>query len=140
MLLEKGVNLLSNRLPKVIGPKTRAIIDYAAIAGPFFVIAGVAWKRHRRAAITSLACGIAETAIAALTDYPGGVGKVISYPTRAKIDAGTAAAIGSLPNAVGFAHEWPAWVFRGRALGMAAVAGLTDYTGADRHHTRYQAA
>jgi hypothetical protein len=140
MLMEKGVNLLSNKLPKVISPKTRAIIDYAAIAGPFFLIAGVAWKRHRRAAITALACGVAETTIAMLTDYPGGVGKVISYPTRGKIDAGMAAAIGSLPNAVGFADEWPAWVFRGRALGMATMTGLTDYSGTRREHPRYQAA
>jgi hypothetical protein len=141
MLMEKGVNLLSNKLPKVISPKTRAILDYAAIAGPFFVIAGVAWKRHRRAAITSLACGVAETTIAMLTDYPGGVGKVISYPTRAKIDAGIAVAIGSLPNAVGFAEEWPAWVFRGRALGLATIAGLTDYSGVHTaRHPRYRAA
>lgn len=140
MLLEKGVNLLSNNLPKVISPKARAIIDYAAVAGPFFLIAGVTWKRHRRAAVASLACGIAETAVAMLTDYPGGVGKVISYPTRAKIDAGIAAAIGSLPNAAGFANEWPAWIFRGRALGLATLAGLTDYGVEERHHPRYQAA
>jgi hypothetical protein len=33
MLMEKGVNLLSNNLPKVLSPKTHAIIDYAVVAG-----------------------------------------------------------------------------------------------------------
>jgi len=142
MLLEKGVNLLSNNLPKVISPKTHAIIDYAVVAGGFFAIAGVAWKRHKPAAIASLICGIGETTVAMLTDYPGGVGiNAIDFPTHGKIDAGIAAAVGSLPNLMEFTDEWPAWFFRSHALAIATVTGLTDFTGQrPAIRRRYQAA
>jgi hypothetical protein len=143
MLMEKGVNLLSNNLPKVISPKTHAIIDYAVVAGGFFAVAGVAWKKHKTAAVASLICGIAETTIAMLTDYPGGVGvNAISFPTHGKIDAGTAAVFGTMPNLMGFADEWPGWFFRTHALAQATVTGLTDFTGEREsiRRPRYRAA
>lgn len=132
MLMEKGVNLLSNNLPKVISPKTHAIIDYAVVAGGFFAIAGAAWKRHKPAAVASLICGVAETTVAMLTDYPGGVAKVIDFPTHGKIDAGFAAVVGTMPNLMGFTDEWPVWFFRSHALAMATVTGMTDFTGEAR--------
>lgn len=132
MLMEKGVNLLSNNLPKVISPKTHAIIDYAVVAGGFFAVAGIAWRKHKGAAIASLICGISETTVALLTDYPGGVAKVIDFPTRGKIDAGFSGVVGTMPNLLGFTDEWPAWFFRSHALAMATVTGLTDFTGEAR--------
>lgn len=135
MLMEKGVNLLSNNLPKVLSPKTHAIIDYAVVAGGFFAVAGLAWKNHKRAAVASLICGIAETTVAMLTDYPGGVAKVIDFPTQGRIDAGFSAVVGTMPNLMGFNDEWPAWFFRSHALAMATVTGLTDFTG-ERHADR----
>ncbi len=141
MLMEKGVNLLANKLPKVINPKTHAIIDYAVVAGGFFAVAGIAWKNHKRAAVASLICGLAETTVAMLSDYPGGVAKVISFEKQGQIDAGFAAVVGSMPNLMGFSDEWPAWFFRSHALAMATVTGLTDYTGEGRvGKPRYQAA
>lgn len=142
MLMEKGVNLLSNNLPKVLSPKTHAIIDYAVIAGGFFAVAALAWKKHRRAAVASLICGIGETTVAMLTNYPGGVAKVIDFPTQGRIDAGFAAVVGTMPNLMGFSDEWPAWFFRSHALAMATVTGMTDFTGETRHrgHENYRAA
>jgi hypothetical protein len=141
MLMEKGVNLLSNNLPKVISPKTHAIIDYAVVAGGFFAIAGAAWKRHKSAAVASLICGVAETTVNMLTDYPGGVAKVIDFPTHGKIDAGFAAVVGTMPNLMGFTDEWPAWFFRSHAIAMATVTGMTDFTGERAElHRRYRAA
>jgi hypothetical protein len=64
-----------------------------------------------------------------LTDYPGGVAKVIDFPTQGRIDAGFAAAVGAMPNLMGFSDEWPAWFFRSHALAMATVTGMTDFTG-----------
>lgn len=135
MLMEKGVNLLSNNLPKVISPKTHAIIDYAVVAGGFFTVAALAWKSHKRAAVSSLICGIAETTTAMLTDYPGGVVRVIDFPTHGRIDAGFAAFVGTMPNLLGFKDEWPASFFRSHALAMAAVTGMTDFTG-ERQYSR----
>lgn len=141
MLMEKGVNLLANKLPKVIDPKTHAIIDYAVVAGGFFAVAGLAWKNHKRAAVASLICGIAETAVAMLSNYPGGVAKVISFEKQGEIDAGFAAVVGTMPNMMGFSDEWPAWFFRSHALAMATVTGLTDFKGETRvGHETYQAA
>lgn len=141
MLMEKGVNLLSNKLPKVISPKTHAIIDYAVVVGGFFAITAIAWKSHKRAAIASLICGIAETTVAMLTDYPGGVAKVVSFPVHGQIDAGFAAVVGTMPNMMGFSDEWPAWFFRTHALAMASVTGMTDFTGQARlREPSYEAA
>src|SRR5207302_8445469 len=71
-LMNKGVQMITERMPKVISPRTRAILDYSTAAG-FFLGAALFWRSHKRAAIASLACGIAEAGTAMMTDYPGGV-------------------------------------------------------------------
>jgi hypothetical protein len=124
-LAEIGARALSNRLPKVISPKTHAIIDYAT-AGTFFLMAGLMWKRHKRAAIAALACGINETTNSMITEYPGGVADVISFPTHLKIDAGFAGVVASLPNLLGFTDEWPSIYFRSQGMAIAATAGMSE--------------
>ncbi len=124
-LAEIGARALSNRLPKVISPKTHAIIDYAT-AGAFFLMTGLMWKRHKRAAISALACGINQTTNAMLTDYPGGVAGVISFPTHLRMDAGFAGVVTSLPNLLGFTREWPSIYFRSQGMAIAASAGMTE--------------
>ncbi len=124
-LAEMGIRALSSRLPKVISPKTHAIIDYAT-AGGFFLMTGLMWKRHKRAAIAALACGINEVTHSMLTDYPGGVAGVISLPTHLKLDTGFAGVVTSLPNLLGFSDEWPAIYFRSQGMAIAATAGMTD--------------
>jgi hypothetical protein len=124
-LAEIGARALSNRLPKVISPKTHAIIDYAT-AGGFFLMTGLMWKRHKRAAIAALACGINEVTNSMITEYPGGVADVISFPTHLKIDTGFAGVVASLPNLLGFTDEWPAYYFRSQGMAIAATAGMTE--------------
>lgn len=124
-LAEIGARALSSRLPKVISPKTHAIIDYAT-AGAFFLMTGLMWKRHKRAAISALACGINQTANAMLTDYPGGVAGVISFPTHLRMDTGFAGVVTSLPNLLGFTGEWPSIYFRSQGMAMAATAAMTE--------------
>lgn len=124
-LAEIGARALSNRLPKVISPKTHAIIDYAT-AGTFFLMTGLMWKRHKRAAIAALACGVNEVANAMLTDFPGGVAGVISYPTHLKMDSGFAGVVAALPNLLGFTDEWPSVYFRSQGMGIAVNAGMSD--------------
>ncbi len=125
-ILDTSVKALTNRLPKVISPKTHAIIDYAT-AGSFFLMAGLLWKSHKRAAIGSLVCGAMEANTAMITDYPGGVAKLISFETHGKIDAGFAGFVGLLPQVLGFGDEKESWFFRGQAMGLAAVTGMTDF-------------
>ena len=124
-LAEIGARALSNRLPKVISPKTHAIIDYAT-AGGFFLMTGLMWKRHKRAAIAALACGINQTTNAIITDYPGGLAGVISLPTHLKMDAGFAGVVASLPNLLGFSAQWPSYYFRSQGMAIAASAGMTE--------------
>jgi hypothetical protein len=135
-LAEIGVRALSNRLPKVISPKSHAIIDYAT-AGGFFLMTGLMWKRHKRAAIAALACGINEVTTSMITDYPGGVAGVISLPTHLKIDSGFAGVVTSLPNLLGFTGEWPSIYFRSQGMAMAAIAGMTD-EGVSRTRRRHR--
>jgi hypothetical protein len=125
-LLHKGIQALSNRAPKIISPKTHAIIDYAIVAGGFFLIGGLAWRRHKLAAITSIILGAAETGVAMVTDFPGGVAPLISFPTHLKLDAGLSAVTATMPNLMGFTDEWPSTFFRLHGAAMAAVGGMTE--------------
>jgi hypothetical protein len=125
-LMEMGVRALSTRLPKVISPKNHAIIDYAT-AGSFFLMVPFLWRRNKRAAIVSLVCGGVETATSLMTDYPGGVTKVISFSTHGRLDSGLAGVFASLPSLMGFADQWQAWFFRTQGMSVAAVAAMTDF-------------
>lgn len=124
--LEAGVRAVSKRLPKVISPKTHAIIDYS-VAGTFFLMGGLMWGRSKRAAIASLACGAAETTIAMLTDYPGGVADVISFEAHGKIDAATSGMVALLPMLLAFGDRKEAHFFRAQGMGIAATTGMTDF-------------
>lgn len=130
-ILQKGVNALSGRIPKVLSPKAHAIADYATLGG--FVLMGILfWKRHRRAAIASLACAGAEAANTLLTDFPGGVADVISFPTHGHIDVALATAASALPNFLRFADEPEAKFFRMMGLNITAVGAMTDFSSPQR--------
>ena len=124
--LETGVKAVSGRMPKMISPTAHAVLDYA-IAGSMFVAAAVLWRRHRRAAIASLACGVAEAATAMITDYPGGVKPMISFRTHGRVDGGLATVVGSMPLAFNFADDEESRWFRAHGVAIAAMTGLTDF-------------
>ncbi len=141
-LIDTGVRTIAGRLPKVVSPKTHAIIDYAT-AGSFIVVGALMMKKHKRAGIASLIAGVAHATTAMLTDYPGGVAKVISFQKHGQIEAGIAAAVEAVPSLLGISDRWPATFFRVRGLGMAVVTGLTDFEeerGERRDRRRYRAA
>ena len=125
-ILDTSIKALSNRLPKVISPKTHAIIDYATI-GSFALMTGLLWKNHKRAAIGSLVCGAVQAGTVMMTDFPGGVVKLISFETHGKIDAGFAGFVATLPSLLGFGDEKQAWFFRAQGMNVAAVGGMTDF-------------
>ena len=130
-LMQKGVAMLSNRMPKVIGPKTHAIIDYA-VAATFFSVAALFWSRNKRAAVSSLVCGMATTANSLLTDYPGGVYKVMSFPTHGKIDMGLAGLTASMPNLMGFEDDRESRFFQLQAIAETGVTAMTDFEALNR--------
>lgn len=127
-ILDQATRWATNKMPKVINPTAHAIIDYA-MAATFFTMAGLFWRRNKRAAISSLVCGGAEVVTALLTDYPGGVTDAISFETHGRIDFGMSGLISSMPNLMRFSDENESTFFRMQGLSMAAVTGLTDFTG-----------
>ncbi len=125
-LLQKGVAIAAGRLPKVIQPPLHAVLDYA-VAASFFVMGAVFWKRNKRAAISSLLCGGATAVNSILTDYPGGVYKVVSYPMHGRIDAGLAGITAAIPRVMSFADQSEAKYFSKQALAETAVNAMTDF-------------
>src|SRR5205807_8645403 len=84
-ILDQAAKWTTNKMPKVINPTAHAIIDYA-MAASFFGMAAFFWRRNKRAAISALVCGAAETITSLCTDYPGGVVDEISFETHGTID------------------------------------------------------
>lgn len=130
-LLQKGMSMLSDRMPKVIGPKAHAIIDYA-VAGTFFAMAAYFWRRNKRAAISSIVCGAATTVNSMVTDYPGGVWKEMSFQNHGRVDVGLAGLTATIPDMMGFSKENEARFFEVQAVAETLVAGLTDFEALNR--------
>jgi hypothetical protein len=128
-LAQTATRVVADRLPKVIGPKAHAIADYSVV-GIFLLMGAAFWGRNKRAAIAALACGGATAATSLVTDYPGGVKRVINYRTHGRIDAGLAGLAAAMPNFLAFQDEREAKFFRTMALAETVITGLTDYDAA----------
>ncbi len=125
-IMQKGVAAFENRMPKVISPKEHAIADYITIGG-LVLMGALFWKKNKRAAIAALTCAGAEAANTLLTDFPGGVAKVISFHTHGRIDMGLAATCSAMPNFMSFDDEPEAKYFRIMGLNITTVGALTDF-------------
>jgi hypothetical protein len=140
-LMQKGVSMLANRMPKVINPKTHAVIDYV-VAGTFFAMAATFSRRgHKRAVISAIACGAAATANSLLTNYPGGVFKIITFQNHGRIDMGLGALTAALPGMMGLDSDAEGRFFQGMAVAETAVTAMTDFDAMDRtDYYRYREA
>ena len=125
---------VTKRLPKVLSPKGHAIADYIT-AGAFLIAAAFFWRKNRRAALGSLVCGGADLALSLLTDYPGGVTDLISFPTHCKIDVGLAAMVAEMPRFMKFEDDKEKKFFALQGGGIIGAANLTDF---DRPSYRWQ--
>src|SRR5271157_675610 len=125
-LMQKSVALAAGRMPKKISPRVHAALDYA-IAGSFLLAGALFWKRNRRAAVGSLLCGGATAAVSLLTDYPGGVRKVIPYAMHGQIDTGLIAMTAAMPRLVSIENTPQAKFFSREALAKTAITAMTDF-------------
>ncbi len=125
-LISSAIKFAGGSLPKVVSPTGHAIADYGT-AGLFFLGAALAWKRSKRAAVASLICGAAETAVAALTDYPGGIKHVISFPLHRKIDFGLSSMAATMPEFLAFEDDQEKGFFRMQSAMIAGLAALTEF-------------
>jgi hypothetical protein len=134
-ILEQATQWATNKMPKVINPTAHAILDYA-MAASFFTMAVFFWRRNKRAAISCLVCGGAEAVTSMLTDYPGGITDALTFRTHGGIDFGMSGLISSMPNLLRFAEDSESSFFRLQGVAMAAITGLTDFTGEGGGHQR----
>ena len=125
-LLAKSIQFVGKALPKVLSPKAHAIADYST-AALFLAGSALFWRRSKRAAIASLMCGAAEVAVAALTDYPGGLTPAISFPLHKKIDFGLASMAATMPAFLAFGNERETAFFQSQSAIIALVTTLTNF-------------
>jgi len=134
-IVQKGVAAMSNHMPKVISPKGHAIADYITLAG-LVGMAAIFWKKNKRAGIAALTCAAAEATNTMLTNFPGGVAKMISFRTHGKIDMGLAATCSAMPNFMGFDDEPEAKFFRVMGINITVIGALTDFSEPRAYRTR----
>lgn len=132
--------MIADHIPKKIGPRTHAIIDYA-LAATFFTASALFWRRHKRAAISSLLCGAAATANSVLTDYPGGVWKIMHFEAHGRIDAGLAGLTATIPSSMLFRDDEESRFFLITGIAETAVTALTNFSAGSeyRRSQRHQA-
>ena len=136
----KLTELATKPLPKVINPKTHAIIDWAT-AGAFIASGALLWRKNKRAALASMICGNLVGSLIFLTDCPGGVWKKISFETHGNVDPGVSALVASMPNLLGFSGESESKLFQSMGIGLAAVRSMTNFEeGTSNAETRSRAA
>ncbi|MGH9513508.1 MAG: hypothetical protein ACRD2U_15360 [Terriglobales bacterium] len=115
---------VTRRLPKVISPRDHAIADYVAV-GLFAVAGGLFWRRNKPAATAALICGTAELALNLITDYPGGVAGIVSFPDHGRADMALAALTATIPDLLGFRKGRKFFLLQSGALTVAA--NLTQF-------------
>ncbi|HUN90182.1 MAG TPA: hypothetical protein VMU28_15390 [Terriglobales bacterium] len=127
----------TQQMPKFVDPATHSVLDYLTISY-FFVVAGLFWGKHNRAAATALINGGMVLGLSMLTDYPGGL-KKIPFRDHGKGDMMQALTAAGLPAVLGFGNEGAALPFRLQALNEAMVIAITDFDSEKAHQQALEA-
>jgi hypothetical protein len=123
--LQRSLEETGKHIPKVVSPAMHAIADYATAAG--FAIAGALfWKRSKRAALASFLFGAAEASLACLTDYPGGLKKLISLPLHVKLDFSVAGTVAAVPEFLALHEPLERDFFRVQSIAIGGIAAATQ--------------
>jgi len=125
-MLNNVARVAMKPVPRMLSPKAHSVADYL-LAGSFFASAGWFWRRSKRAAVASVICGTAELAVSLLTDYPGGVRKVIHLRAHREIDFGLAAMAATMPEFLAFKDEPEKKFFLAQGALITAVAQVTQF-------------
>jgi hypothetical protein len=113
-------------VPKTIGPRQHAMLDYG-VAFTFFSLAARHWGRHRAASTLAIINGAMVLGMSLFTDYPGGVWRRISFPMHGALDVVQASVAGLGPVLMGFAGDPEAKAFYGQAVSEVGVIVATDW-------------
>jgi hypothetical protein len=120
--------IMSLLLPKVISPKTHAVIDYIH-AGSNFVAGALLRRRIPHASNVAFALGAGILVNALMTDYPLGVFRRYSFRVHEALDYGIATASASMPKLLAIEDRPEARFFRRQATADGMIAAMTDYNG-----------
>jgi len=120
--------IMSLLLPKVISPKTHAVIDYIH-AGTNFVAGALLRRRSRRASNAAFALGAGILVNALMTDYPLGVFRRYTFRVHGALDYGIATTSASMPKLLAIEDRPEARFFRRQATAEGVIAAMTDYNG-----------
>jgi hypothetical protein len=116
---------------KFISPGQHAVLDYAVAAT--FLAFGLAMRtKHPRASSLALLNGAMVLGMSLLTDYPGGVKRVLSFRGHRTGDIIQGALAGLGPVLLGFEKDPEAKFFYGQAASEAGVIAATDWDGVER--------
>jgi hypothetical protein len=125
-MLNRIARIVTKPLPRMISPTAHAVLDYVA-AGSMLASAAWLWPRSKRAAVAALVCGGAQLGVSMLTDYPGGVRRVIHFGARREIDLGLAAMMATMPQFLAFDNEAEKKVFLAQGVALTALSELTSF-------------
>ncbi len=127
--------IVTTPLPRMLSPKAHAFVDYCAV-GAFLGSALWFWKKNKRASLAALICGGAELAVSLLTDYPGGIKKVIDFRTHRDIDFGLAAMAATMPEFLAFEDDAEKSFFTAQGLVITAANQVTQFPEKPEKHER----
>jgi hypothetical protein len=116
-------------MPKPITPGVHAMLDYG-VAATFLTVGAKLKSSHPRASKLAFLNGAMVLGLSMLTDYPGGVWRVISFKGHGVADAMQAALAGLGPVMFGFAGDPEAKFFYGQAASEVGVIAATDWNAA----------
>ncbi|HEY7353584.1 MAG TPA: hypothetical protein VH596_12520 [Terriglobales bacterium] len=130
-VLTKLVQIAVKPIPKTLTPKAHAIVDYISV-GACLMAAASFWGRNKRASVAALITGGGTLLLALLTDYPGGVKKVIKFRTHREIDFGLAAMTATMPDFFAFKDDHERKFFLAEGVLISAVNEMTQLPGPQR--------
>jgi hypothetical protein len=119
----------TSALKKSISPAQHAMLDYG-VAATFFAAGERMRHTHSRASALAYLNGAMVLGMSLLTDYPGGLFRVLSFRGHRSGDILQAALAGAGPVLFGFARQPEAKFFYAQAVSEAAVIAATDWDAA----------
>jgi hypothetical protein len=130
MIVMTNTNLTqSKELTKMISPAQHAVLDYG-VAATFLGLGFSMLSRHRRAAALAFVNGAMVLGMSLLTNYPGGIFRILSFRAHRTGDIGQAALAGLGPILFGFGNDPEAKYFYGQAASEVGVIAATDWDAA----------
>jgi hypothetical protein len=120
---------LAKGLTRTISPAQHAVLDYS-VAATFLTFGFSVRSRHRAAATLAFVNGAMVLGMSLLTDYPGGVFRMLSFRAHRTGDIAQAALAGLGPVLFGFGNDPEAKYFYGQAVSEVGVIAATDWDAA----------